>query len=786
MAQVPKAPQEAIEPPVSALYPSLVESPEFKEVIDHRSKTVEQILEILKKGTQLWKVRSFTKWYRRTYYLDDKEGTVRYEPSHKAPCVHSPLRIVVDDIIDVRKGWKTDTFNKIEKKVERRRLKFPSQPSPVDERCCFSIIYSSNKQSLDLVAPEPKIADMWVRGLRHIVTVLKGLHQEERFERWLEQQFHEADVDHNNGLNFEESLKLLKQLNVKMPRNSVKKLFDEANTVKHTRNGEQVLDADEFVSFYMKLMTRNDIKDIYTRYTKNKEMTVADLLDFIHKEQKGHTTTKEECLTLIEAFEQSNLKMEGKLSLIGFTNMLMSEQFDAFKQHHKVVYQDMHQPLSHYYIATSHNTYLTGKQLHGESSVEGYIDALKQGCRCVEMDCWDGPDGEPIIYHGYTLTTKILFRDVLVDAIKPYSFHSSEYPVILSLENHLSPKQQEVLTKHLVEVLGDMLYTVPVNDAWEYLPSPEDLKRKIIIKAKKKAASRNGDDDDSSTEDEAEPPPGADNSSKDLKGKREVTHALSNLVNICEAVHFHSFEDTEANKKCYQMASFSEAKANKFIETKGPEFVKYNTKHLSRIYPAGTRTDSSNFKPIPYWNVGCQLVALNYQHAAKPTLYNDAKFDDNGGCGYVLKPEVLRKNSPYDPDSTENDKNQVTMKLTVISGQHIPKADNDAEGEIVDPYVKVKIAGHPKDNQKFKTEAVRNNGFNPRWDHDMIFTVKMPELAIIHFIVKDLSTTGKDVTLGTYAIPFNSLQEGYSHVYLKDYERNFVSPASIFIHAVII
>ncbi|GLH08963.1 Phosphoinositide phospholipase C [Gryllus bimaculatus] len=189
MAQVPKAPQEVIEPPVSALYPSLVESPEFKEVIDHRSKTVEQILEILKKGTQLWK---------------------------------------------------------------------------------------------------------------------------------------------------------------------------EANTVKHTRNGEQVLDADEFVSFYMKLMTRNDIKDIYTRYTKNKEMTVADLLDFIHKEQKGHTTTKEECLTLIEAFEQSNLKMEGKLSLIGFTNMLMSEQFDAFKQHHKVVYQDMHQPLSHYYIATSHNTGLLG------------------------------------------------------------------------------------------------------------------------------------------------------------------------------------------------------------------------------------------------------------------------------------------------------------------------------------------------------------------------------------------------------------------------------------------
>ena len=85
--------------------------------------------------------------------------------------------------MDVRKGWKTDTFNKIERTVNKKKSKAPGRKSLVDEEACFSVIHGRSKQSLDLVAPSADVADLWVRGLRHLITVLHGLKQEERFER---------------------------------------------------------------------------------------------------------------------------------------------------------------------------------------------------------------------------------------------------------------------------------------------------------------------------------------------------------------------------------------------------------------------------------------------------------------------------------------------------------------------------------------------------------------------------------------------------------------------------
>lgn len=113
---------------------------------------------------------------------------------------------------------------------------------------------------------------------------------------------------------------------------------------------------------------------------------------------------------------------------------------------------------------------------------------------------------------------------------------------------------------------------------------------------------------------------------EDENRKREramrIARELSNLVVYCRSVVFnydkvHSREERTHN----EMSSFPETKAEKMMMSSADSmatFLWYHIVQLSRVYPKAQRVDSSNYNPMPMWNVGSQMAALNFQTGDKP------------------------------------------------------------------------------------------------------------------------------------------------------------------------
>nr|XP_036868745.1 1-phosphatidylinositol 4,5-bisphosphate phosphodiesterase gamma-1 isoform X5 [Manis javanica] len=350
-------------------------------------------------------------------------------------------------------------------------------------------------KTLSLQATSEEEVNMWIKGLTWLMEDTSQAATPLQIERWLRKQFYSVDRNREDRISAKDLKNMLSQVNYRVPN---MRFLRERLTDLEQRSSD--ITYGQFAQLYRSLM-----------YSAQKTMD----LPFMEASALRAGERPELCRVSLPEFQQFLLEYQGELWAVDrlqvqefmfsflrdplreieephffldeFVTFLFSKENSVWNSQLDAVCPDtMNNPLSHYWISSSHNTYLTGDQFSSESSLEAYARCLRMGCRCIELDCWDGPDGMPVIYHGHTLTTKIKFSDVL-HTIKEHAFVASEYPVILSIEDHCSIAQQRNMAQYFKKVLGDTLLTKPVDIAADGLPSPNQLKRKILIKHKKLA-----------------------------------------------------------------------------------------------------------------------------------------------------------------------------------------------------------------------------------------------------------------------------------------------------------
>ncbi|KAL6159416.1 hypothetical protein ACJQWK_05750 [Exserohilum turcicum] len=556
----------------------------------------------------------------------------------------------------------------------------------------------------------------------------------------------------------------------------------------------------------------------------------------------------------------------GDGSFASFASYFMSGLANVMKPAQPL---DESHPISNYFVSSSHNTYLTGNQLSSDSSVDAYKNVLMRGCRCVEVDVWDGdapsdsssdeeaamgnpgasdarrekkksksglsirkrlglkfgtkdksddeepappphqPDSqkiqpwhsasytsraEPRVFHGYTLTKDMTFRAVCA-TIRDYAFTVSNLPLIVSLEVHAGPEQQEIMVELMQEYWKGMLLEEPLDPtqslATVALPRLQDLENKILVKVKRghiQPASTPGAStpplehvtsvESAGSEEEI----GPDGEKKPPAPKPKIIESLSRL-----GVYFGGYSykglDTPEAKIPTHIFSLSEGVLMELHEQNPVGLFEHNKHYLMRAYPKGLRLTSSNLNPSVFWRAGVQIVALNWQRWDGGMMQNEALFA--GTPGWVLKPEGYRSTSKEPTQKTAIAHHDMDLSIEFIAGQHIPLPPEEDDPKDFKPYVKIEL--HVESHQERNAEPVPGNGRSQKGEYKLkTKTARGPnpdfggevvkftgvqgvtdELTFVRFKVMDDERLGDDLAAWA-CFRIDRLQSGYRILHLYD------------------
>ncbi|KAL1870277.1 hypothetical protein VTK73DRAFT_2726 [Phialemonium thermophilum] len=440
---------------------------------------------------------------------------------------------------------------------------------------------------------------------------------------------------------------------------------------------------------------------------------------------------------------------------------------------------------------------------------------------------------EPVVMHGNTFTSPVGFREVC-QAIRETAFQTSALPIIVSLEVHADPDQQEIMVEIMKEEWDGILLDRPLEDCAPHQRQPrlEELLNKILVKVKKSPANLTvptgtnlavvalpKDDELTGSEDE-----------RDTPGKKTrkvpICEALSALAVYTHSEHFRSL-DLPAARVLTHIFSVSESRVLELYAQRPRDVLLHNRGFFMRVFPNGLRVDSSNPDPSLFWSKGVQMVAMNWQSWDEDMALNHAMF--HGSPGWVLKPPGYRTGDPAPlQDAAFGRLRTLDLRVTFYAGQHVPLPearykDDDATGTAVGlgtgtkrfrPYVKVDLIVDRSDEKagknaasepgtgegagsaemgkgttregQYRRKTVPGETDSPDWGRDgccLAFSgvrLGMEELSFVRFKVEDDSSYFRGSSAAWACVRLDRLRQGYRFIELLD-AKGKPTPGTLFV-----
>jgi len=334
--------------------------------------------------------------------------------------------------------------------------------------------------------------------------------------------------------------------------------------------------------------------------------------------------------------------------------------------------ENLQMPLTHYWIASSHNTYLTEDQAKGPASTCGYILFLKRyKGGCVEIDPGKieqrkMPDGsmqnDVTVTHLGVPTGKIWLSDLLVEMRNWLASNRNTQnvvgPIILSFDNKkLKNAQQQaviwrLLDKHInMSPSGSFCHQDQVSGCSWYLNprdvtrgnvaalTPQSLKGKFVIKwAECESVDSAGKCDDAKAGKGLIPRNVALAAAAGQK-PLPTPVALEKYVHMPKSKTCKVHEQACAAEEFWQVRSTHKAYKYGKIDM---AVVRNTVDNFVRVFPnplEAAKIKSGNYAQSGSWLNGAQLVALNTQKQDRYWHVNDAMFRSSP---YRLKPQWMR------------------------------------------------------------------------------------------------------------------------------------------------